>query len=147
MSQAQPTDEALLDSGILIRYLRGWQKAATFISTLRLNQTLYVSAATVAEILVGCRSDAELKATAQVLAEFETLAIDYEVARLAALLIRKHPGIFGRQVTRGFADALIFASAWRYAVTLYTLNVRHFARLTIPEVRVHLVEQDAPEWV
>ena len=141
-----PPDKCLLDSGILIQHLRGSPQASAYLTELRGRCNPCISAATAAELLVGCATADQVQATEDFLKTFEILAIDYEVARRTALLMHSHPGVFGREVARGFADALIAATAWSQDIALYTLNVRHFARVPISEIRVHVIDQTADVW-
>ncbi|MBI5651634.1 MAG: type II toxin-antitoxin system VapC family toxin [Chloroflexi bacterium] len=139
-------NRCLVDSGILVQHLRGNAQAAKYLTSLRRDFTPCISAATAAELLVGCANEKQVQVTADFLQTFEILPIDFEVARYAAVLIRKYPAIFGKEIARGFADALIAATAWSHNLVLHTLNVRHFARVTIAEIQIHSIDQTAIEW-
>ncbi|MBI4790030.1 MAG: type II toxin-antitoxin system VapC family toxin [Chloroflexi bacterium] len=139
-------EKCLLDSGILIQHLRASPQAAAYLTKLRVESNPCVSVATAAELLVGCSTEKQVQATEEFLKAFEILPIDYSVAQRAAQLIRSYPGIFGKEIARGFADALIAATAWVHGIALHTLNVRHFARTPIPEIVVHVVDQTADVW-
>jgi predicted nucleic acid-binding protein len=95
---------------------------------------------------VGCLPYEE-DATTLFFDRVSPIGVDKGVAQKAAALIRAYPEAFGRDNPRGFPDALIAATAWQRGSILVTLNVRHFARIPIPEITVKTIEQDAPDWI
>jgi len=138
--------EVILDTGIVIRYLRGDRRAAQLLDSLEAQSLMSVSVVTVLEILVGCRDDDERDAAHELLARLNPVVIGLAVAEKAAPLIQRYPHVFGRQISRGTADALIAATAWNLDATLYTLNTRQFARFPLPELRIHPIDQNTRTW-
>ena len=136
----------MLDTGILIQFLRGNPKAAALLASLLPNTVLTISVVTVTEIMVGSRDERHLEAARSVLKLAQVRSIDQDVAEKAAMLIKQYPQVFGTQIARGVADAYIAATAWSNNITLYTLNTRHFAMVPIAQIRVHAIDQDAPMW-
>lgn len=136
----------LLDTGILIQFLRGNPKAAPLLASLISISVVSVSVVTVTEILVGSRDDKHLKAARSVLSLVQPLSVDTNIAERAAVLIQRYPQLFGKQISRGIADAYIAATAWSNDLILYTLNTRDFAKLAIAEIGVHAIDQNAPKW-
>lgn len=136
----------MLDTGILIQFLRGNPKAAALLASLLSNTVLTISAVTVTEIMVGSRDDRHLAAARSVLSLARVLSIDLDVAEKAAMLIKQYPQVFGTQIARGVADAYIAATAWSNNLPLYTLNTRHFAKVPIAQIEVHAIDQGAPIW-
>jgi predicted nucleic acid-binding protein len=136
----------LLDTGIIIRYLRKAKQAADLLDFLVNIGEIGVSAITYLEVLIGCKPHEE--ETVQLLFErIPPIGVSQEVAHKCASLIKKYPSVFGREIGRGIPDALIAATAWQRQATLVTLNTRQFARVPINELRIHAIEQDAEDWV
>lgn len=113
----------LLDTDVLIDYLRGQAKAVAFLRKTR--RRLLVSALTVAELHVGVREGAERKVLDDFLALMEVVAVTPEIARLGGLWRRD----YGKSHGTGLIDALIAASAELGGSTLATLNEKHFPML------------------
>ncbi len=116
-------ERCLLDTDILIEYLRGGQQAADFIESL--TGDLLLSIITVAELYSGVRDEPEEKSIEQFLLAFEVITIDETIARRAGLLRRD----FRQSHGTGLADALIASSAEKAQATLVTFNKRHFPML------------------
>ena len=113
----------LLDTDILIEYLRGREQAATFLESL--TGDLLLSVITVAELYSGIRNALEEKSVERFLHTFEVISIDEVIARRAGLLRREYRQSHGT----GLADALIAVSAENAHATLVTFNERHFPML------------------
>ena len=139
----------LLDTGILIRFLRGQRQAKELLITLDLRGDLIlISCITALELYVGCRpGTGDLDEVDRLIDDLQVVEIDIPVSKKAAILMKKYPSLFGSKISRGTADALILASAWEKEATLYTLNTRHFAAVEIPEVDIHPLDQNAKVWV
>lgn len=139
--------DALLDTGILIRYLRGQVQARDFLDDLGQSTGLFLSAMTVLELLIGCRNRAdELQQVEALVEQFTVVAMDHAVCRNAARLIHGYPDIFGSELSRGTPDAIIAACAWERGAALYTLNTRHFLKRPIDEIEVIALNQNATRW-
>ena len=136
----------MLDTGILVQFLRGNPKAAALLASLLPNTVLTISAVTVTEIMVGSRDERHLEAAPSVLKLVQVRSIDQDVAEKAAMLIKQYPQVFGTQIARGVADAYIAATAWSNNIPLYTLNTRHFASVPIAQIQVHAIDQNASLW-
>jgi len=113
----------LLDTDVLIDYLRGQAKAVAFLRKTR--RRLLVSALTVAELHVGVREGAERQVLDDFLGLMEVVAVTPEIARLGGLWRRD----YGKSHGTGLIDALIAASAEIGGCTLATLNDKHFPML------------------
>jgi len=143
----QPSSDFLLDTGIIIRYLRKNTRAAALLDYLEEAGEISVSAITCMEVLIGCRPDEE-ETTMLFFDRVPPVSVGREVAEKAALLIKRYPTAFGKDYKpRGFPDALIAATAWQRGSTLITLNTRHFARVPIAELTTQAIDQNAPNWV
>ncbi|HSH61784.1 MAG TPA: type II toxin-antitoxin system VapC family toxin [Acidimicrobiales bacterium] len=122
---------ALVDTSILIDYLRGHESAADLLESERASAALHGSEITRLEVLAGMRP-AEEEPTRLLLSTLVWHDVDAEVAEEAGALGRQwlpsHHGIDG-------ADLAIAATAILMRAELLTLNVRHFpmfAGLTSP---------------
>ena len=115
---------ALLDTNILIDYLRGVPEARDEIARYRQPA---ISAITWMEVMVGASDDREAARLRSFLAGFRLVPIDEEVSELAVAIRREHR-------TR-LPDAIIRASARRIEGLLVTRNTKDFAA-DEPDVRV-----------
>lgn len=113
----------LLDTDVLVDYLRGQPQAVTFISKTR--RRLCVSVLTVAELHVGVREGAERRVLDDFLGLMDVVPVSSEIARQGGLWRRD----FGKSHGTGLVDALIAASADIGGYTLATLNEKHFPML------------------
>jgi len=96
--------ELLIDTDVLIDYLRDRTQAVTYLESL--TPPLLVSAVTVAELYAGVRRD-ERPALDQFVGSFQVVAVDQMIA-VRAVLIRRD---FGKSHGTGLADAIIAATA------------------------------------
>jgi hypothetical protein len=113
----------LLDSCIVIDYLREHPPAVRYIRTLATEPLL--SAVTIAEVYVGVRNRAEASRVEMLVDLFVVLAVDAEIARRGGELRRR----FARSHGTGLLDALIAATAQIHGARLVTRNARHFPML------------------
>lgn len=110
----------LIDTDILIDFLRGFAPAKTFIETL--SDPVYISAITVAELHVGVRNGKERATLTTFLDTLEVLPLDAELAAEGGLLRRDYGKIHGV----GLNDALIAATVLKHKLQLATLNAKHY---------------------
>ena len=120
-----PSASALwvIDSDVLIDYLRDQPQAVAFLEGSE--QTLAVSAITVAELYAGVRDGEERHQLDAFFGAFTVLPLALGPAKRAGLWRRQ----YGPSHGTGLADALIAASAEAAGATLVTLNRRHFPML------------------
>lgn len=141
----QPSNDFLLDTGIIIGHLRNDKRANELLDYLEQIGELSVSAITYMEILVRCQPHEE-ESTRLFFDRVPPLIVSQEVAEKAASLIRKYQTVFGNN-PRQFPDALIAATAWQKHGVLVTLNKKHFAKTPIEEFTVQVIDQDVQDWV
>ena len=113
----------LVDTDVLIDYLRGHPKAVLFV-TDHVDDAI-VSAMSVAELYAGVRGDsegAESLALVNFLRVLRVAPVSGEVARVGGLYRRD----YGPSHGVGLADAIIAATAVAVDAALKTLNVRHY---------------------
>jgi predicted nucleic acid-binding protein len=113
---------ALVDSSVLIDYLRGHQGAAELLEEEHLAEPLHASEITRLEVLAGMRP-AEENVTRSLLSTLVWHPVDAEVAEEAGALGRQW--LPGHHTIDG-ADLAIAATAIHIDSRLLTRNVRHF---------------------
>lgn len=116
---------ALVDTSVLVDYLRGSQEAAALLERERQVAPLHASEITRLEVIAGMRTREE-QATRSLLSALRWHPADADVAEKAGELGRawlpSHGGIDG-------ADLAIAATALLLDAQLLTRNTRHFPML------------------
>ncbi len=112
----------LVDTSVLIDYLRGHQQAGAVLEHERAAARLHASEITRLEVLAGMRP-AEESATRSFLSTLIWHPVDADVAEDAGALGRRW---LPRHRTIDGADLAIAATAVRAGAQLLTRNVRHF---------------------
>ncbi|MFZ5923345.1 MAG: type II toxin-antitoxin system VapC family toxin [Chloroflexota bacterium] len=123
----------ILDSNILIRYLRKVSGYKDLLGEIERKGWTYISAMTRLEILRGML-ERERQDTSALLNSLETVPITSEIADLAGEMIRSWRG---RGVILSDADAVIAATAIHHGLTLVTTNPRHFP---MPELDLQIAD-------
>lgn len=121
----------LIDTGPIIRHLRGEQQTVQLLRVLSRGGRLAISAITRIEIRSRMHPD-ERFATQKLLGRFLTLAVDREIADRTGDL-RNTLRLQGRAL--GLADAVIAATAIAYDLTLLTYNQTDFE--VVPSLRIY----------
>jgi len=113
----------IVDTDILIWYLRGSEAARRFLARVPLSERA-VSALTVMELLQGCRDTRETRMLNAFVSENlgAVLHPDEAISRRAIRLLESHALRAGLRVV----DALIAATTLEAGTTLATGNVRHY---------------------
>jgi predicted nucleic acid-binding protein len=122
----------LVDTGVLIEYLRGRSEAMEYLEGL--TEDLYLSVISVAELFAGVKGDEEEKSLKQLLLAFVILPVTEKTARTGGL----YRGDYARSHGTGLADALIAATCEESGADLVTFNRCHFpmlSRITVPYER------------
>jgi hypothetical protein len=115
----------LIDSDVLIDYLRGHEPARRRLRQAIRRGPVYGSVITRAEVLAGMR-DAEAAPTLAMLRSLSWLPVDLAIADHAGALAHRHRSA---HPTIGLPDYLIAATADLLGLRLLTRNVRHFPML------------------
>ena len=110
----------LVDTDILVDYLRGTPGAVAFIESR--SEDLLASVISVAELFAGLREGRERASLESFIAAFNMIPVDREIAERGGIYRRD----FMRSHRLGLADALIAATADVMDAELATLNVKHF---------------------
>ena len=124
--------EYLLDTGVLIRCLRGNQQAQSLWDALSNTGDLHISAVTYLEIVAGMQPREE-DITYDILTSCICHPLDESVAERAGRLIARYRS---QGVALGVPDAAIAAIALLSDATLVTYNRKHFP---IPELVIYPV--------
>jgi len=110
----------LVDTDVLIDFLRGNDKAITFIDEF--SPHIILSSIVVAELYAGVKGANELSVLDNFVSLFRVVPIDSEIAKAAGVYKRD----FGKSHGVGLADAILAATADKETAELKTLNVKHY---------------------
>ncbi|MDP2784257.1 MAG: type II toxin-antitoxin system VapC family toxin [Sulfurimicrobium sp.] len=113
----------LIDTDVLIDYLRDQQQAVVFLESL--DSPFYISAITIAELFAGVRDGDERTNLSCFLDACATIELDLVISEKGGLYRRD----YGKSHGVGLADALIAATATRHDLTVVTLNGKHYPML------------------
>lgn len=113
--------DTLLDTDVIIWYLRGNQKAYELIHGLNI---FAISAVTYMELVQGMKDKHELRQLKRTLKQWQvkTIYIKEEISALALFYVEEYFLSHSMQL----ADALIAATCSNYGLTLYTANDKHY---------------------
>lgn len=114
------SDPLLIDTDVLVDYLRGRVEAVNYLDSL--SASLFLSVITVAELYAGVRDGKERARLDLFISAFGVIPLDYTIAVTGGLYRRD----YGKSHGTGLADALIAATAITRQLTLVTLNKKHF---------------------
>jgi hypothetical protein len=110
----------LVDTDILIDFLRGNKKAFAFIGEFF--SQIILSPIVVAELYAGVKGTDERSALEDFLNHLHVVPLTAEIAKLGGLYRRD----FGKSHGVGLADAILAATAKAENAELKTLNVKHY---------------------
>ena len=113
----------LVDTDVLIDFLRGYGPAVSFVNVH--SDRIVLSAVVVAEIYAGAggaKDDPEQTVLENLLSLFRIVPINNEIARLGGLYRRDYGPSHGISLP----DALVAATAFLERAELKTLDVKHY---------------------
>ena len=113
----------LLDTDVLIDYLRGQVDAVDFLQSA--TAKLLISSATVAELYVGVHEGREREVLDRFVDTFDVVPVTADLAKQAGLWRRD----YGKSHGTGLIDSVIAACASASSSRLVTLNEKHFPML------------------
>lgn len=117
LNRAEPY---LLDTDVLVDYLRGEARAVAFVQSNA--DRILLSAIVVAELYAGVKGEAELSVLDGFVSLFRVVPIGAAIAKAGGLYKRD----FSKSHGIGLADAILAASAEAENAQLQTLNVKHY---------------------
>lgn len=115
----------LIDTDVLIWYLRGNKKAAKRIEK---SKPVHLSAITYMELVQGMRNKEELLALRRTVKDYgwKILPLDEDISHRAMIYLEEH---FLSHSLR-MADALIAATAVQHGLSVVTANDKHYRVIT-----------------
>ena len=122
--------QIIVDTSVLIDYLRGFRQAKLGIDELKENESLgTISVITEAEILSGkdCAAEGKRMKALELLQLFRKIDVSSDIAQKAAEFRRNH-GV-------ALDDCIIAATAFREKCTIWTKNAEDFRRIKEIEVK------------
>ena len=114
----------LLDSDILIDYLRLYQPAINFLESLNKKER-NISAISEFELLKGCSNKEQEVRINRFLKQFKILHLSEEIEKVALELFRKYRWSSGL----GIADSLIAATCIKNKIPIVTRNIKHYEKI------------------
>ena len=113
----------LLDTDVLVDFLRGHNKAVAFVNTH--SARIILSSIVVAELYAGVKGDAEQSALEDFVSLFRVIPVSADIAKAGGLYKRD----FSKSHGVGLADAILAATAEAEHAELKTLNRKHYPML------------------
>jgi predicted nucleic acid-binding protein len=110
----------LLDTDIMVDFLRGQPKAAALVRMHSIR--IILPSIVVAELYAGVRGDGELSTMDSLIAVFRVIPVSREIARMGGLYKRD----YGKSHGISLADAVVAATADAEKAELKTLNIKHY---------------------
>ena len=114
------SEKILLDTDVLIDFLRGNRKAIDFID--KFSSHIILSPIVIAELYAGVKGANELSVLDNFISLFRIVSITSEIAKAGGLYKRDFGGSHGVSL----ADAILAATADKEKAKLKTLNVKHY---------------------
>ncbi len=113
----------LLDTDVLVDFLRGYSKAVAFVNAQ--SSRIILSSIVVAELYAGVKGDAEQAALENFVYLFRIVPVSADIAKAGGLYKRD----YGKSHGVGLADAILAATAEAENAVLKTLNTKHYPML------------------
>ncbi|MBW1979799.1 MAG: type II toxin-antitoxin system VapC family toxin [Deltaproteobacteria bacterium] len=113
----------LLDTDVLVDFLRGRRKAVAFINTN--SDRIILSSIVVAELYAGVKGDAERAVLDNFVSLFRVVPVSAKIAKAGGLYKRD----YGKSHGVGLADAILAATAEAENAEFKTLNCKHYPML------------------
>ena len=113
----------LLDTDVLVDFLRGHSKAVAFVNARQ--DRIILSSIVVAELYAGVKGDDEQSVLETFVSLFRVVPVSAEIAKAGGLYKRDYAGSHGV----GLADAILAATVEAENAEFKTLNIKHFPML------------------
>ena len=117
------TASILLDTDVLVDFLRGHKKAVALVNTHF--SRIILSSIVIAELYAGVKGDAEQAALEDFVSLFRVVPVSADIAKAGGLYKRD----YGKSHGVGLADALLAGTAEAENAELKTLNRKHYPML------------------
>jgi len=113
----------LLDTDVLVDFLRGYSKAVAFVNAHSVR--IILSSIVVAELYAGVKGVDEQAALEDFVSLFRIIPVSADIAKAGGLYKRD----YGKSHGVGLADAILAATAEAEDAELKTLNRKHYPML------------------
>ncbi|WP_353483774.1 type II toxin-antitoxin system VapC family toxin [Haliscomenobacter sp.] len=120
------SSRVLIDTSIVIDYLRSYNRPQTVFSKLFGDNELYLSPISVFELFNGATSDAKKQDVEKICEQVIVLDFDLYTAKIASQI---YLDLRTKNKLIEFRDILIAATALQHTLPLATLNLKHFERI------------------
>lgn len=121
----------VIDTCVFIEYLRKPDKSRTILASLPNDASLFVSAVTTYELMIGA-TDSQKKKDIEILLEgIPVLPFTYEVSTKASEI---YHNLRRRNLMIEFRDIFIAATALVFQLPIKTINQNHFQRIETLEL-------------
>ena len=120
----------LVDTDVLINFLRGREKAREFLSSMIDDATVYCSTITIAEIFAGMKEQ-EREKTGELLDSLDVIDVNREIAEKAG---RYKNSIKSQSME--LDDCIVAATAFAKKAFLATGNGKHYPMMDIEKIIV-----------
>jgi predicted nucleic acid-binding protein len=117
------TRPILLDTDVLVDFLRGRDKAVAFVKGH--SDRIILSSIVVGELYAGAKGDDEIAILDEFVSLFRVIPVTGELGRKGGIYKRDYHKSHGV----GLADAILAATADSESAELKTLNVKHYPML------------------
>ena len=114
------SEKILIDTDVLIDFLRGNKNAIEFID--KLSPHIILSPIVIAELYAGVKGENEFSVLDNFISLFRIVSITSEIAKAGGFYKRD----FGKSYGVGLADAILAATADKEKADLKTLNIKHY---------------------
>lgn len=114
----------LVDTDILIDYLRGDLKAVQFLEDHL--SACSISVLTVTELFSGAKLSRQIRHVEVLIQVFKLFSMDLDISRQAGLF----RGKYGASHGTGVVDAILAATAEKHGLCLVSRNKKHFPMVT-----------------
>ena len=119
MAKTFEIKNTIIDTSVLVDYLRGLPSAVEFLDSVKLP---HISVITGMEIIQGSRNKKELEINFSFLNNFRIIEIDREISKTTMSLIKKYRLKYNAKIL----DAFIAATAINQSKKLITRNIKDF---------------------
>lgn len=116
----------LIDTSIVIEYLRSHNRAQTTFTKLFNDNELYLSPISVFELFNGATSEAKKQDVENICQQVIVLDFSLETAKIASEI---YLDLRTKNKLIEFRDILIAATSLQYTLPVATLNKKHFERV------------------
>ena len=110
----------LVDTDVLVDFLRGHGKAVAFVNDHA--DRIILSSIVVAELYAGVKGDEEQAVLDRFVSLFRVVSVSAEIAKAGGLCKKD----YGKSHGVGLADAILYATAEAEDAELKTLNTKHY---------------------